>query len=147
MHKDLSWRLVELQLKEAQSYPGLFDGTCRMAEVCRPNIYIEFQGREQVRLARLDCTNYDLQPVQVRPVEPSNRADLSVDRFWEGSFPEHPHLGGAKFLCIEGTRDYYTHDSHIPSATGQRWETRRSTMRLVDLIRFMKYRFEMGAWG
>jgi len=102
------------------------------------------------RLLRFDATNYDFQPLEIEPVDPVTRAplDAGVGMKRGGQpFPPHPLQGGRPFLCLLGTRSYYTHPSHTPKVTSERWERHRRDMRIVDMLVVIRDRFATGQWA
>jgi len=54
--------------------------------------------------------------------------------------------GGAPFLCIPGTREFYTHEGHRPTVSNQRWEQMRAEFRIFDLLSVINSRMKTGAW-
>jgi hypothetical protein len=150
MHVELSKRLVISQLKEALAQEGLFSDRVQLEEVSYPTFFVRFINRQgTVRLLRFEGTDYDFQPMAVDPIDPIRRTDL-VPEHWplrgSGAFPGHFMKGGRPFFCISGVRDYYTHEGHSPSVTGQRWEMHRATHRIPDLLAFIANKFATGSW-
>lgn len=147
MHPELSKRLTRLQLEEALRREGLFDRSMVLEEWSYPTFYVRFRSVDQrERLLRVDATDYDTQPVALQQVDPETREPLAVGAYWQGNFPGHPGLDGEPFICLEATRDYYTHPSHRPDVTGVPWEQHRACMRLVDVLLAMRRHFAAGAW-
>ena len=150
MHPELSKRLVKAQLEEALASKGLFSEQVQLEEAGYPCFFIRFVNKHrQVRLLRFDCTNYDFQPIAVEPVHPLTRETLPASAWMlrnGGSFPPHQMKGGGPFLCIQGVRDYYTHESHRPTVTDERWEKWRDDVKIVDLISTIKQKFASGEW-
>jgi len=105
---------------------------------------------KQERLLRFDARNYDFEPLDVEPVDPVTRGLLDPHAWMKRagqSFPPHPLQGGRPFLCIKGTRAYYTHPSHSPRTTGERWERHRRDLKIVDILAFIRERFTTGNWA
>lgn len=151
MHPDLCKRLVRAQLSEALTRPDLFGNNVTLGQALFPNLYIRFSNRRgEPRLLRIECTNYDFQPVQLEPVDPLTLEPLPRASWWRkqggGEHPGHPLRDGHPFLCLPGTRDYYTHESHLPTLTGDRWERMRPVFSLSDLVRTVSWKFASGEW-
>lgn len=150
MHPELSKRLVLLQLHEAHTDPYLFSDKVQLEEISYPTFYIRFSNMfGVVRLLRFECSNYDTQPVAIEPVDPVTRQLLPMGSWmtWHGNaFPDHAGKGGLPFLCLEGTRDYYTHPQHLPQISGRYWEMLRPEFRIPDLIREIKTKFRRTEW-
>ncbi len=150
MHPELSKKLVMIQLNEALTEQDLFSDRVQLEEIGYPRFFIRFVNKVGlIRLLRFDATNYDYQPVAVEPVDPISRDPLARSEWMRrngGEFPSHHMKGGGPFLCFQGTLDYYTHESHRPSVTGERWERLRSDFKIPDLIRYIKAKFASGEW-
>lgn len=150
MHPELSKKLTHEQLEEALMTEGLFSENVVLEEVNYPLVYIRFTSvNGEVRLLRFDATNYDTLPVQVEPVDPITRQPLSPERWMRrggGVFPGHTMRSEQPFLCLQGTREYYTHEGHRPAVTGDRWESRRNEFKLRHLIAAISERFQRGEW-
>lgn len=150
MHPELCKRLVAEQLQEALETVGLFSERVTLEEHSFPVFYVRFTTTNgQERLLRFDASGYDTVPVQVEPVDVVTRAPLPPDHWMMrggGAFPGHAMRAGQPFLCLSGTREYYTHEGHRPAVTGERWEGMRGGFRLRHLIAAIAERFESGAW-
>jgi hypothetical protein len=151
MHPEFCKELVRRQLQEAIGCDGLFNERVVLEEAGYPRFFITFINHNNVaRLIRFDCTNYDTQPIDVEPVHPQNREALRDDEWLQrngGAFPNHPLLNKTYFLCLDGTRHFYTHPGHKPQVTGQRWEAIRQDLKIADLIRAIALRFASGEWA
>jgi hypothetical protein len=149
MHPEHCRQLVELQLEEALAEEGLFNERVELVEGDYPSLFIRFLNRDSVpRLIHFDCTDYDTQPIAIEPVDPKTRQPLPESAWLRrdgGAFPPHPLIKGP-FLCLAGTRHYYTHPSHTPRTTNQRWEELRLEFKLADLIQSLATRFASGVW-
>ncbi|HWZ61126.1 MAG TPA: hypothetical protein VNW46_19225 [Gemmatimonadaceae bacterium] len=150
MHPELSKQLTLAQLEEALRSGRLFDASVELEEVSYPTFFVRFRTiRGYWRLFRFECTDYDYQPLDVEPVDPDTRSLLPASA-WplrdNGAFPAHAVHNGAPFLCISGTRKYYTHEGHRPQVTGNRWEQHRPDTRIPDLIGVIRERFATGRW-
>ena len=150
MHPEYARRLVAEELQQALKSGGLFDDRMVLEEVIYPNIYIRVTNQKgQIRLLHFECDNYNFQPVAINPVDPQSRQPL-LSEAWPrrggGAFPGHQMRNGGPFLCLEGTRDFYTHESHRPSVTGDRWEVWRNELNLTTLLRTVKSKFVTGEW-
>lgn len=150
MHPALSRQLLIEQLQEALSVEGLFSPEMELVDDGYPDLYIRFTNHQgRARLLHLECTDYDFQAIQVRPVDPTTREPLPPHDWMTrggGPFPPHQMLGGS-FLCLQGTRDYYTHEGHRPSVTGERWELWRAELPLARLLHTIKGKFATGEWA
>jgi hypothetical protein len=150
VHPELSKRLVAMQLREACARAGLFSAAVELEQAGYPEFFLRFTNKHgAVRLLRFECTNYDFQAIAVEPVDPLTRKPLQPTewvRHGGGAFPAHSMKGGGPFFCIAGTRDYYTHESHRPVVTGDRWEKWRAEFRIADLIQLIKGKFSSGEW-
>ncbi len=138
------------QLEEALREEGLFGPAVQLEEWSYPTFYVLFAtvtGGQ--RLLRFDARNYDFEPLDVEPVDPITRGLLDPSAWMKrggAQFPLHPLQDGRPFLCIKGTRAYYTHPSHSPKETGERWERHRRDLKIVDILRFVRDKFAAGAW-
>ena len=150
MHPDLSRRLTFTQLDEALLAEGLFGARMTLEDRVYPRFFVRFRTvGETDRLLRFDANNYDFEAIDVEPVDLDTRDPLDPGAWMtrsNGPFPAHPRPGGRPFLCIKGTRAFYTHEFHSPKVTGQRWEHHRRDLKLVELLTFIKNNFESGAW-
>jgi len=150
MHPELSKRLVRLQLDEALNDVRLFDDRVQLEEVAYPAFYIRFLNRRDlVRLLRFDCSNYDFVALAVEPVDPITREPLPRENWMRrqgGEFPTHHMRGGQPFLCLKGTREYYTHEGHRPTVTNERWEQHRVDMKIRDVLAAIREHFWSGTW-
>ncbi len=150
MHPELSKRLFYVQFEEALRLEGLFGPRVQVEQVGYPELYVRYlNARDEVRLLRFDCVDYDFHAMDVEPVDPVTRRILSPSD-WplrnRSAFPSHNMKGGAPFLCIQGTRGYYTHEHHRPSVTGERWEKHRSSFRVRDVLALIAGKFRSGEW-
>lgn len=150
VHPELSKRLTLAQLEEARQAEGLFGPALQLEEWSFPTFYVRFGTKGgQYRLLRVDARNYDFQPLDIDVVDPASRAVLGAGAMRRdgGDFPLHPLQHNRPFLCVKGTRSYYTHPSHSPRATGERWERHRVDIKIVDILRFIRDRFASGGWA
>ena len=151
VHPELSKRLTLEQLEEALREESLFGSAVQIEEWSYPTFFVRFATMAgDQRLLRFDARNYDFQPLDVEPVDPVTRAPLDSSAWLKrdgGQFPPHPLQGGRPFLCIKGTRAYYTHPSHSPRETGERWERHRLDIKIVNVLRFIRERFATGGWA
>jgi|SRR5579863_7637286 len=150
MHPEFCKRLVAMQLAEARRRTDLFSAAAVLEQAGYPEFFVRFVNKHGVtRVLRFECTNYDSQPIAVEPVDPSTRELLPVSAWMRcggGEFPTHQMKGGRPFFCVAGTRDYYTHESHRPSVTDERWEKWRAEFCIADLIQLIKGKFANGGW-
>lgn len=151
MHPELSKRLVLLQLQEALSDEQLFSSRVQFEELSYPRFYVRFTNhRGVIRLFRFDCTNYDFQAMAVEPVNPITREHLRPEdwpRRQRGQpFPGHYMRGGAPFLCLRGTREYYTHELHGPQTSNERWDEDRADFRIKDMLQAIANKFWTREW-
>src|SRR5690348_1416824 len=102
MHPEYSKKLATLQIEDAVR-AGVFNGPVVLEEIALPRFFVRFATKGgRVRLLRFDCTDYDLQPIEVEPVDPITRMPLARDQWMKrdgGPFPEH-ELKKMPFLCI-----------------------------------------------
>lgn len=150
MHPGLSRQLTLEQLDEAQRRDGLFDAVVRLEERSYPVFFVHFATVGGVdRVLRFEASNYDSEPLEVDPVDPKTRAPLELGAWMMRggqAFPAHPLQGGRPFLCITGTRAYYTHPNHSPKTTGERWERHRRDLKIADILAFIRDRVTAGVW-
>lgn len=78
---------------------------------------------------RLAGDRYDAEPFDVALVDEANEV-LPLER-WIPNFAHglHPVLG-VPWVCVNGTRGYYSHESHF----GERWDASRYALRADSLI-------------
>ena len=150
MHPALSERLTLDQLDEAFQQQELCVPGVTLEARSYPVFHVRFatvQGSE--RLLRFDATDYDFQPMDVELVDPVTRASLAPSAWLirDGKpCPPHPLQNGLPFLCVTGTRAYYTHPNHSPRVTGERWERHRAAMPIGVILSFIQGRFATGRW-
>ena len=148
MHSAYSKKLTMLQI-EGAIQAGVFTGPVVLEEIALPRFFVRFTTKGgKIRLLRFDCSDYDLQPIEVEPVDPTTRGPLTRDQWMKrdgGAFPEH-ELKKMPFLCISGTRDYYTFFGHRPSVTGERWEKLRDGLQVRELVGTIAGNFSSGKW-
>ena len=150
MHPALSERLTLEQLDEAFRRQELRVPGVTLDTRAYPVFYLRFvtvRGTE--RLLRFDATDYDFQPMDIELVDPVTRAQLAPSAWLvrDGQrCPLHPLQNGRPFLCVSGTRAYYTHPSHSPPVTGERWEQHRAAMPIGVILSFIQERFASGRW-
>lgn len=148
VHSELTKQLVRQQLEEVRT-AGLLGPAVVLEEVGYPFFYIRFRAVPgHLRLLRFDYTNYDTFPVDVEPVDPVTRVMLPPTGWMlrdGGSFPTHADTKRL-FVCVEGTRQFYTHPGHDPLTTNIPWEKHRDELRLVSLIGHIAERFSSGRW-
>jgi hypothetical protein len=149
MHPEFCKKLVLLQIEEAIR-AGVFNDRVVLEEVAYPRFFVRFLNRSgEPRLLRFDTTDYDFQAMAVEPVSAVTREPLPPDQWMRrdgGNFPSHHMKGGGQFLCITGARDYYTHEGHTPTVTGDRWEKHRDGHRIADVLRHIAQHFGSGKW-
>ena len=150
MHPALSERLTLEQLDEAFQRPILSVPEITLEERSYPFFYVRFATVRGVdRLLRFDATDYDFQPMDVELVDPVSRDSLEPTAWLirDGQpCPPHPLQHGRPFLCVTGTRAYYTHPNHSPRVTSQRWERHRQAMPIGVILTFIGERFGAGRW-
>jgi hypothetical protein len=96
---------------------------------------------------RFDFTNYDEQAVQLRLVDPQGQETFNSFPLRNGgAFPDHQPASLPQFFCITGTRDYYTHQGHIPRVIGEGWQEHRATQRAHIVIAEVRRKFASGEW-
>lgn len=78
---------------------------------------------------RLDGSRYDSEPFDATLVDDEGEI-LAVEKWLPGfGLGIHPSLG-VPFVCVSGTRGYYSHESHF----SERWDSHRFSMRLDSLL-------------
>ena len=78
---------------------------------------------------RLDGSRYDSEPFDATLVDDEGEI-LAVERWIPGfGLGIHPSLA-VPFVCVSGTRGYYSHESHF----SERWDSHRFSMRLDSLL-------------
>lgn len=78
---------------------------------------------------RLDGSRYDSEPFDVTLVDDEGEI-LAVEKWIPGfGLGIHPSLG-VPFVCVSGTRGYYSHESHF----SERWDSHRFSLRLDSLL-------------
>ena len=151
MHPELSKQLVRQQLQEVFDTEGLLSPALQFVDETYPSLYFRFLNvRQEVRMIRFECSNYDFQAIQVTPVDPETRLPLPVDRWMTrngSSFPLHPMFDNHPFLCLQGTRDFYLFPGHGPTVDGDRWERWRPELPLKSLLAVIKVKFQLGEWA
>jgi len=81
---------------------------------------------------RLDGSRYDSEPFDVTLVDDEG-AILPLEKWIPGfALGIHPSLN-VPFVCVSGTRGYYSHESHF----AERWDSHRYSMRLDTLLDFL----------
>ena len=150
MHPALNERLTLEQLEEAFQLQELRVPGVALEARSYPVFYVRFTTvRNTERLLRFDGRDYDFQPMDAELVDPVTRA-LLPPAAWlirDGKpCPPHPLQDGRPFLCITGTRAYYTHPNHSPRITGERWERHRAAMPIGEILSFIQGRFASGRW-
>ena len=150
MHPALSERLTLEQLNEAFARPNLSGPEVTLEEGSYPFFFIRFATVSgSHRLLRFDATDYDFQPLDLDLVDPVTRAALAPSAWLirDGKpCPPHPLQNGRPFLCLSGTRSYYTHPNHSPRVTRERWERHRQAMPIGVIISSIRDRFAAGRW-
>lgn len=78
---------------------------------------------------RLDGSRYDSEPFDATLVD--GEGEILAAEEWIPGFGLgiHPSLG-VPFVCVSGTRGYYSHESHF----SERWDSHRFSMRLDSLL-------------
>lgn len=150
MNDELADRLVRAEIASATTR-GAFGGRLRLRHYRRPEIWLEADSvkRERTFLIRVRVDDYDAQPPQIRVVYEDGSDVASSDHpiGGGGPLPAHARAGLSHFLCIDGTRDYYEHDSHLPQQTGVSWERQRGERSLSSLLLTIADKFASGAWS
>jgi len=77
----------------------------------------------------LDGSRYDSEPFDVTLVNDQGGV-LALEKWIPGfAWGMHPSLN-TPFVCVSGTRGYYSHESHYT----ERWDSSRYSLRLDSLI-------------
>ena len=83
-------------------------------------------------ILRLDGSRYDSEPFDVALVDDAGEI-LPLEKWIPGfALGIHPSLN-VPFVCVSGTRGYYSHESHF----AERWDSHRYNMRLDTLLDFL----------
>jgi hypothetical protein len=78
---------------------------------------------------RLDGSRYDAEPFDATLVDDEGEI-LTLEKWIPGfALGIHPSLN-VPFVCVSGTRGYYSHESHY----SERWDSHRFSMRLDSLL-------------
>jgi len=128
---------------------GLFGDPFRLESWTYPTLIVDAASvRRPLRFhLRFDFTDYDQHAVQLRLVD-----EHGVECFApfplrnDGIFPDHEPAGLPQFFCITGTRDYYTHQGHLPQLTGVSWENHRASHPARIVIAEVRRKFASGEW-
>jgi hypothetical protein len=93
------------------------------------------QRREQPLIARLDCTNYDTDPVSIALVTDwAATEDLPFERWPKGrGIVDRHHETGRPFICRPGVREFHEHVQH----GDEPWDLFRGNLRIRELVRSM----------
>lgn len=158
MNAELSKRLVDNELSRASAM-GVFDASFRISTYEYPNLIVHVISPHTTRAFQLhfEFTDYDESAPQLRPIGTDGRVLTGAEHpkrlqpqppHLPGSpFPPHQPTGMGEFLCIAGTRDYYTHPQHLPQLTGKSWASDREGNRLAEVLWVVKSHFSNGDWG
>jgi hypothetical protein len=147
MKRELAEAIANEQIEHAIA-SGVFHDDFRIVKREYPLLVIRAKSmkRDLVFFIRFELSDYDHVAPQVRNVN-----ELGIEIFnpfplraGSQNFPNHGPAGLAQFFCIEGTRDYYTHPSHLPQQTGKSWETHRSEFPLHRILDEFSRRFQTG---
>jgi hypothetical protein len=127
LHPTLAAEMLDAEVEVARDRLG-----DRVSAITRSGTTIQVPYRsphgQSVRL-QLDGAHYDAEPFRVAVVDDGGSV-VEHGRWPAGlSHSIHPVLG-RPFACVRGTFEYHCHPSHL----NDRWDTYRSTIRLVDLV-------------
>ncbi|HEY1977748.1 MAG TPA: hypothetical protein VGG89_14445 [Candidatus Baltobacteraceae bacterium] len=129
---------------------GVFTGEFRLHVWTFPMLVIDVASvsREMRFRLRVDFTDYDAQPVQLRLVNEDRIEIFDPFPLRNGQpFPNHQPAQLPQFFCITGTRDYYTHQGHNPQAGGPSWETHRQAHPARVVLHEVAHKFASGEWS
>ncbi|MCY3923331.1 MAG: hypothetical protein OXG27_13205 [Chloroflexi bacterium] len=91
---------------------------------------------------RFICDDWDEQPPSLSLHLPEDGRELTWHEWPKGGWDVHAsHTStGKPFLCLQGIREYYTHDSHL----GVKWDSYRQqeSYRLLSIVDRVQQKFE-----
>jgi Predicted metal binding domain len=90
-----------------------------------PQLTVDFTraSRPSLRLV-VECANFPSVPPAVALANDNGEMLLQVPALPGGQFHQGPHAKtGRPFVCMRGTREYHTHESHLTDS----WDNYRAT--------------------
>lgn len=90
-----------------------------------PNLIVDFTRSTSSTLRIvLDCTDFPAQPPAITLADKSGTPLVQAPVAPGGQFHQGPHaITGRPFVCMRGSREYHTHESHL----GDLWDNYRET--------------------
>jgi hypothetical protein len=147
MNTELARAIVAEQIESAVAL-GVFHDGFEIVKREYPLLIVRAKSvkRDLEFYLRFDLTGYDAVPVQVRLVNADGLEifDPFPQRADGGQWANHGPANLPRFFCMSGTRDYYTHQSHLPQMTGVSWETHRKDLPFQRLLQEFSRRFASG---
>jgi hypothetical protein len=137
--------VVQRELTRAHAL-DIFTPTFGLEAYTYPKLYLIATNTDgkNYRL-RFEVSNYDEIPPELRVVNSDDKPIMvAADHPTRngGPFPNHAGSGLTQFICISGTRDFYTHSSHLSNS----WLSDRPTNGLADVLQFVSLKFSKGEW-
>jgi|GEM_PF-4031270 len=149
MIAEISREIVGREIEAAHMLVAFHDGFAIESDVY-PELFVLAKStrRDAIFRLRFDVSNYDEEPPQVRVVDADGNevASSKFPLLNNGAFPNHNLAGLPHFLCLQGVRDYYTHENHLPSKTGLGWEQHRRLFPLSVVLKTISDKFRNGDW-
>ena len=148
MKAAVSEAIAEEEIQNAIAL-GLFDDGFRLERWKYPILIADVASVKQPLrfLLRFDFTDYDEYAVQLRLIDGDGAEIFSPFPLRNGGvFPDHQPAALPQFFCINGTRDYYTHQGHIPRVSGETWEAHRAPLPARAVIAEVRRKFTSGEW-
>lgn len=126
LHPAVLADLLDAEVRRARMKLGENAGDLRRVET---NILMTLNRGDGSWNLQLDGSRYDSEPFDATLVD-DNGAVLAVEKWIPGfGLGIHPSLG-VPFVCVSGTRGYYSHESHFT----ERWDSHRFSLRLDSLL-------------
>lgn len=127
LHPRVLADLLDVEVEQARSALGDRAGDLHREG---PLLRMTITRLDGTWILQLDGTRFDAEPYDVALVDAGGRV-LPIDRWIPGLVHSvHPVLG-VPWICISGTRAYYTYPGHHLD----RWDANRYSLRADSLIR------------
>ena len=127
LHPVLLYELLDLELAAARDRLGDLAGDLRRDG---PHLLMTLTKGDRSWTLRLDGTRFDAEPYDVALVNDKGEV-LPLDE-WIPGFAHDIHTSlQIPWVCVNGTRAYYAHESHFK----ERWDHDRTTLRADTLLR------------
>ena len=129
LHPAVLADLLDEEVRQARAKLGSSAGDLRRVG---PDVLMTIARDDGSWTMRLDGSRYDSEPFDVTLVDDEG-ATLPLEKWIPGfALGIHPSLN-VPFVCVSGTRGYYSHESHFT----ERWDSHRYSMRLDTLLDFL----------